>query len=250
MDRLISQLAEQTSTLDTTEIEVQEAGTQLSKRISWLNLFSRESTPRKAQDDVIEASAGFKADGTYGINEANSTDSWYLRQIDFTTGIIGRGGSTGQLIPNLKNALRILDARIKTLFDASQASLAYVSVTVSRAEVLVLNSVPKTLIASAGTDNAIDIVSVIAHNEFLGAAYASANTLKIKYAGETPSLMELSNAFLTSSAVLTHKGVMTANVNIKRNKAIVLTSDTNPTTGDGYLKFFILYRIIALPSPS
>lgn len=110
-DKLISQLTAAAGSLaDIDLMEGQKSGEVFSRKFTGLQMRQVEKGEREAQDDVIEASVGLNADGTFTA----PVNSWGLRSIDFLAGCTDRAGATGALDENVMNALRLLDARLQS----------------------------------------------------------------------------------------------------------------------------------------
>lgn len=112
-NKTITQLTSAASVNVTDELEVQIAGENSTKKATIQQVLESEVTARAAQDDTIEASVGLNTNGSY----QSTSNAWYMRDEDFTTGITDRSGATGVLTKTIRNALRILDAKIKAAFD-------------------------------------------------------------------------------------------------------------------------------------
>lgn len=111
-NKLISQLTNAAANLqDTDRIEGQKNGTAVTLNYTGAQMRAVEKAERQNQDNIIEASAGLQADGSY-VAPANS---WFLRAADYAAGCTDRGGATGALSENILNGLRLLDARIYQL---------------------------------------------------------------------------------------------------------------------------------------
>lgn len=109
-DKLISQLTPAANSLaDIDLIEGQKSGETFSRKFTGAQARAVEKGEREAQDNVIEASAGLNADGTFTA----PVNSWGLRSVDFLAGCTDRGGATGALSENIMNALRLLDAKVQ-----------------------------------------------------------------------------------------------------------------------------------------
>lgn len=113
-NKTINQLTAVSSVAATDEMEVQKSGETTTKKATVQQVLATEATARANQDDVIEASVGLKTDGTFD----SMNNSWLLRDADFTTGATDRGGATGVLTKTIRNALRLLDAKIYTLLNS------------------------------------------------------------------------------------------------------------------------------------
>ena len=120
------------------------------------------------------------------------------------------------------------------------------SVSVTSAEILALNTTPKTLIASPGEDNFIIVDEVFLFHDHGGTDYVGGDDLAINYTdGSGDSLISdiSETAFLEASAdaYALHHGIDCIPVS---GAAVVLFAKTSdPTTGDGTFTIKIKYRI-------
>lgn len=119
-DKTITQLTPSASNLqDVDEMEVQKSGEAFTRKLTGTQVRAVEKAEREAQDDVIEGAVGLETDGTF----IPTADSWFMRAADFAAGCTDRGGATGPIDENIKNALRLLDARVYTAVNGNYVIL-------------------------------------------------------------------------------------------------------------------------------
>ena len=110
-NKTITQLTPVASVEASDEIEVQKAGETITKKATLTQITQVEATARSLQDNVIESSVGLDTSGWL----SEFVNSWYLRDVDYATGIIDRGGYIPDLTRTIYNGLRILDYKINTI---------------------------------------------------------------------------------------------------------------------------------------
>ena len=186
-----------------------------------------ETAAREAQDDVIEASAGFTAAGAYQA----PAGSHYL------------GAST-----TVRNALGLLDDEIYALDAVVSGLSTYVTtkVTISNAEMLSLHAANKTLIAAGGANTVIEIVSVFAHSQPIDVDFADGANIEVKYSGDTDFLFDLDNTLIKTAGCAVIRGIAGTLKELQINTAIVANCDAAYTAGDGSVDIYIAYRIVTL----
>jgi len=122
------------------------------------------------------------------------------------------------------------------------------TVFISSAELLSINSAPKTLIAAQGSLKLLIIHSLFIEYSFSTTAYAGDTSLFIEYG--TTNVKAATSSFDLSAAsgpiFSLDKGEVTTDTSILLdNKAVVLTNVTsNPTTGDGTMVITMEYSIM------
>ena len=238
-NKKITDLTQVAEVLSPDEFEVQKSGETTTKKCTLTQLTFVEAGARDAADSAIKTGAGLETNGTYGA----LTNSWYLRSADFTAGGIDRGGSTGAITPNIKNGLRLLDMEIKNLADTISGTSEIIAstITVSAAEMLSLNTVPKVLITVA-TGYVAEVISVAAYLEYNSTTYESGtNPLVVRYAGGS-TLFEFPNSFVEATTNVTYRGAYTAN-QVMTGGNVQLYCASNPTTGNSEVQIWIMYRL-------
>jgi len=134
-NKLISQLSPGAANVqDTDLIEAQKNGELITKKFTGLQMRAVEKAERETQDNVIEASTGLNADGSF----TPPATSWGLRAVDYALGCVDRAGATGALTQNILNGLRLLDAR---MFELGNGSLV-IAYTGLNSDTTLTNVVP------------------------------------------------------------------------------------------------------------
>lgn len=119
--------------------------------------------------------------------------------------------------------------------------------TVTSAEILALTEAPKTLIAAPGAGNYVVVESAVFFNDFGETAYVGAGTLSVNYTdvdGDSV-LSDLSETgFLEAAADVVVTLTPVAVIAVANAPVILVANSSNPTTGDGVIKYEIVYRIV------
>ena len=242
MSYTITQLGAVPSVADIDEFEVQVAGEVVTKKCTRKQLTQIEETARIAQDDVIKAGAGLNTNGTYNT----LADSWYLRAADFTTGLTDRGGAKANITQSIASAVRMLDSKLYENVAQLNQTLKTAYVTLSPADVLALNAVPKVLIAGVSyyAHEIISIVGSLVQNPNGLTTYYEAGTDKLSVRLTTGSgvMFEFPNAFIAAVAPCVYRGITTSTQLLKSDSSIELYCATAPTGGNALLQFYITYR--------
>ncbi len=123
----------------------------------------------------------------------------------------------------------------------------YVKVAVSSADILQLNSIPKTLVIAPGSGKILIPVFAIAKLTFGSGAYDSTNNdPQIKLSGATDYLMGFPNLLSQGSNFRIFRSMRELNIDQPENAALILTEDVDPTSGDGTLAIYLWYKIVTL----
>jgi len=120
-------------------------------------------------------------------------------------------------------------------------------VTITSAQLLALNTTPKTLVAAPGAGKYIVIDEITAFNNYGTAAYAFAAAMTINYTNGSgdkacTDIAEVAFCEASADALATTHGIDCIPVANAAVVATVATSD--PTTGDGTFDLDIKYRIL------
>jgi hypothetical protein len=134
---------------------------------------------------------------------------------------------------------------------ATEGDLLVANVTITSAQLLALNAVPKTLISSPGSNKAIVVEKVIAYKAS-GTAYAGIATnedVAIRYTDGSGTVLATleTTGFLDQTSAQTRVAVPTTTANLTPTADAALVAHMTSgeiTTGDSDLKLRILYRII------
>lgn len=124
------------------------------------------------------------------------------------------------------------------------------SLTITSAQVLALNSTPLTIVAAQGVGMAIELLSWSAKIENVTTPYATNTTINLTCGGIAP--MGTSSALLLSSVdkiaqFARSENPSAAQTQMIENAALQITSaGGDPTTGDGDITVYVLYRVITL----
>lgn len=244
-NKTINELTAVTSLVAGDELEVQKSGETTTKKATVTQVLAVEATARAAQDDVIEAGVGLNTNGTY----PSLTNAWYIRAAEFAAGVTDRGGATGALTENVMNALRILDAAIYGVATYAYTSdvIKTATVTLSTADILAINAVPKVLLPNLGAGWAYEVISAIGINTFGTAAFeAGTAKLEIKHTGGAV-IAEFDNAFIEAGAKLIHRAIPTSNGAMVSGSVVAYCGTApTPATGDGSIAITLTYRLHAV----
>ncbi len=129
----------------------------------------------------------------------------------------------------------------------STSPIRYKTVKISSAEILLLNSVPKVLVAAPGAGKAIEFVTAVLHLDYGSADYATYGTLQIRTTTNTSVLSgtlatgELLYASADKVAVMVP---VSTGIGLDLNDGIELdVPDGVPTTGDSTITIVVGYRV-------
>jgi hypothetical protein len=181
-----------------------------------------------------------------GVTNASVWKSAVIQSSDTLEDILTNGNDGGALqIKNILDPTDPQDAATMAYVDAATGGLLTTTVTVSTAEILNINSSPKTLITAPGAGELISLQSIVIQYIFNTAAYATNVDLQLRHGNNTA----YSNGGIldqTADRIIFPSSNYTAS-NDPSNQPITLTvSGGNPTAGSGTLKIFLTYRIITL----
>ena len=134
--------------------------------------------------------------------------------------------------------------------DAGAGPITTAKVSVSSVEMLAIATTAKELIAAPGSGKVIDILSCVVRLNFLaeGTAY-SGFAVKIMNAAETVELFDITDfgaLVATTTGKIFMKADDTPQFRALANEAVVLTSEFDPTGGDGTFDIYLTYRVITL----
>lgn len=129
----------------------------------------------------------------------------------------------------------------------STSPIRYRTIKLTSAQILLLNSVPKELVATPGAGRVIEFVSAVLHLDFGSAAYASFGTLQIRTDGSesilSGTLATGELLYATDDKVAVMIPVSTG-IGLDINEGIELdVPDGVPTAGDSTITMVVGYRI-------
>ena len=141
----------------------------------------------------------------------------------------------------IANETRILSLENSTVTEAV--------VTLTSAQILALNTTPRTLVAAGWAWTIIDVESITASLDYWTAAYATNTTLEFRYTNASWAKVSADmTAVLTATAdkLTTVKAVTTALVPVANAAVVVNVATGNPITGDSPVTFIVRYKVITL----
>ena len=117
-------------------------------------------------------------------------------------------------------------------------------VSLSSAQILLLNTTPIELVEAPGADKAIVVQDIIYDLDFITAAYTGNTVLEVEYSGQSGSITTM-NSVLNSAADITRTSQGIGTYTMFKNNAIDLTvQNGDPSTGSGTMNIYITYKII------
>lgn len=120
------------------------------------------------------------------------------------------------------------------------------AVTVTSAQIKAANTTPVTLIAAPSEDYLIIIDEIIVMNDFGTAAYAAGGAMSIRYSNGSGAKVvnDLAEVAFVEAAADAYAVRRAIDV-VPTSAAVVLFAEaSDPTTGDGVMKFKIKYRLV------
>lgn len=120
-------------------------------------------------------------------------------------------------------------------------------VSLSSAEILNLETTPKTLVAAPGTGKIVQILNYIIKYNYGTVAYVPNGVLQVFYDTAADVVSEETVLTLTNS-ISKYINILTAATTsqILEDKAVILMNSGTPTDGDGTLDIYITYKIVTL----
>ena len=200
-------------------------------------LFTLSSSDGFSGNLIMKAAAAGNVDFVTSLSIAGGTA---------ITGFIDDDTMATASATNIASAESV-KAYVDTEVASSSGNLKRVSVSVSSAELLAINSTPKTLIAAQGVDQVIILHRAYCEYTYGTTTYAGDTTLVIEYGGTAYKLSsDAFNINATSSRYAIYSSVNISNsVDDLANKAAILTTaSSDPTTGDGTFKIWLEYTVI------
>lgn len=121
-------------------------------------------------------------------------------------------------------------------------------VTIPSAEVLQLNSTPKTIVPAQGAGTVIEVLSAAVQLDFNTTAYGTSAVILLKTTGANNRQAEASVLDATVSTIrnfTTLQATAATDVQMVTNADLTVEAKTNnPTAGDSDITVYVLYRII------
>lgn len=120
-------------------------------------------------------------------------------------------------------------------------------VTISSAEILALNTTPKSLVAAPGAGYYLDVFSVSYSLDYGAAAYATNTTIETRYTNGSGAKVCVDCANLlaaTADKVCTVKPDDVELVNVANAAVVTYAPSGNPATGDSPVYATITYRVL------
>ena len=135
--------------------------------------------------------------------------------------------------------------------DIADLTLKHVKVSLTSAEILALNTTPKSIVAAPGAGKVIRVLSAVMRLNFVTQAYTSNVVSAIQYSGTSTNI--ISNSVIGASETTISEQLASTSVSYTpatsdpANKAIVLKATAgDPTTGDCTLDVYLSYWVIQL----
>lgn len=113
-------------------VEIQRPGTIETKKITLSDLFTPETDARIQMDDNIKTGAGLNADGSFSSVSGSS----FLKAADF---------AAASLVPNLRNATRLLDGAIGDMATLIQSNVLRATFVIEGERIRSLNTLPESM---------------------------------------------------------------------------------------------------------
>lgn len=122
-----------------------------------------------------------------------------------------------------------------------------VKVSLTSAEILALNTTPKTLIAAGGTGTVIVPISILCNFTYGTTTYATFTSGRFKFFAISGNIASNSIIGSVSNIISIQPIVSTSFSTLPINTAFIYDiSSGNPTTGDGTLDIYITYCLVTL----
>ena len=235
-DKQIYELDASSADLTDAALVAGGVGTASAKKYTGLELRAKEKGEREAQDDVIEASCGLAADGSWAVPVWN-----YVTAAALTAQ--GEGDTQKAAIHLLDTELRAANTR------ATANDIREINYTLSNAECKALHTTPIE-ISSGGLDivnyTVIEISSVSMFNNFGSVVFTCVGTIEINFynvdvKGDTISIVP--NTLIVSAANLIQKMDLESEYSMADGTSIKIEATDALTLGDGEITVVIKYTV-------
>lgn len=134
-----------------------------------------------------------------------------------------------------------------------ETELQFVDVTITRAEILALNTTPKTIVPAAGAGLAVVVDSIQMFNDYNTVAFAFSGDLEFRYtdgsgAKAAESAPEVAFCEASADAYYLSRGANTSPVVNAPVVAYAATADPTAPVANGEFKARVYYRVMPLLS--
>lgn len=149
-----------------------------------------------------------------------------------------------QLITGVRTSVKIPVSTIVSL----AGGITTVKVSLTSAQILALGNTPIVLVAAPGTGKVIKPLSVLYKYNYGTATYLTNTTLLGSYSGVSGNVIS-TNSIINQTQNSFSASVPQANTPLDAdvsNLALVISTSSNPTAGDGTLDIYITYTAILL----
>ena len=135
--------------------------------------------------------------------------------------------------------------------DIADIATKTVKISLTSAEILALNAIPKVLVSAPGAGKIIRVISAMMKVAFNTQAYTTNVVCAVQYNGTSTNI--LSNSMLSSAETTISQQLASTSISFTTgssdpvNKAVVLKATAgDPTTGDSPMDVYLTYTVITL----
>jgi len=232
------------------------------------NLLERNEFSEPLQvNDTIKSEVGFftwNGSGWTEVGNLADTAVWarsggfilpleYSDKLSIDTARVGGLLYPNDATTNIGTSSVPFDTVFADVFQATPGSgcecIKSASLSILSADVLTLNSIPKTIVFAPGAGYAIQVISASLKLDFNSVAYATNTRLELLASGAAHYQITFNNSVLSSgSDTWNHVSAPSVSgTNIIENADLQVTVDTgDPTAGDSDITVYVLYQIIEL----
>ena len=116
-------------------------------------------------------------------------------------------------------------------------------ISISSKELLPISTKPKTIISKSVSGGTIKILGIVTHLNFGTTGYSALDPLSLQFEKSGVEIGEISTSAITDTNDRWETGLSTPEyIELSENENLILTSDSNPTNGDGTLDIYITYQ--------